>query len=200
MSCRAIFQWTFSNHMFTYLWNDVYENLVVKSVGLNLFSLLGPSSSSSVDASSFECVVILRLYLMLNFVISSLIVGTLKSACKSLLDRYHEVFTTAWRTLFWYYCKISAFELLAAPQRVIPYVQTGFRIVLYMSNLFSINSSDFLPTIEYVCWNFSPSCFFLAYLRCDISTDRLTTRACLLVRNKTKETVGKVRGYSIYRV
>ena len=30
----------------------------VKSVGLNLFSLLVSSSSSSVDASSFGCVVI----------------------------------------------------------------------------------------------------------------------------------------------
>jgi len=41
--------------MFTYLWDDVNENLV-KSVGLNLFSLLRSSSSSSVDASSFVCV------------------------------------------------------------------------------------------------------------------------------------------------
>jgi hypothetical protein len=30
----------------------------VKSVGLNLFSVLGSSSSSNVDASSFGCVVI----------------------------------------------------------------------------------------------------------------------------------------------
>jgi hypothetical protein len=39
----------------------------VKSVGSNLYSLLG-SSSSGVDASSFGCVVILSLYLTLNFV------------------------------------------------------------------------------------------------------------------------------------
>jgi len=38
--------------MFTYLWNDIYEKLDVKPVGPNLFSLLGSSSSSSVDASS----------------------------------------------------------------------------------------------------------------------------------------------------
>jgi hypothetical protein len=75
MSCTVISQWIFSNHMFTYLWNDIFKNLVVKSVGLNLFSLLG-CSSRSVDASSFGCVVILSLYLTLNFVISSLIVGT----------------------------------------------------------------------------------------------------------------------------
>jgi hypothetical protein len=41
--------------------NDIYENLVVKSVGLNLFSLLCSSFSSGVDASSFGCVVILSL-------------------------------------------------------------------------------------------------------------------------------------------
>jgi hypothetical protein len=75
MSCTVISQWIFSNHMFTYLWNDIYENLAVKSVGLNLFSLLGSSSSSSVDASSFGYVVILSLYLTVNFVISSLTVG-----------------------------------------------------------------------------------------------------------------------------
>jgi hypothetical protein len=43
MSCRVIFRWIFSNHMSTYLWDDTYENLVVKSVGLNLFGLLGSS-------------------------------------------------------------------------------------------------------------------------------------------------------------
>ena len=51
------------------------RGLSVKSVSLNLFILVGSSSSSSVDASSFGCI-ILSLYLTLNFVISSLIVGT----------------------------------------------------------------------------------------------------------------------------
>jgi hypothetical protein len=53
--------------------------MVVKSVDANLFSLLGSSDSSSVDANSFGYVVILSLYLSLNFVIFSLIVGTSKS-------------------------------------------------------------------------------------------------------------------------
>jgi len=76
------------------------ENLVVKSVGLNLFSLLDSSSSSSVDVSSFGYAVVLSLYLTLNFVISSLIVGPFKSACMTLLDVYHGAFTIARRTLF----------------------------------------------------------------------------------------------------
>jgi len=82
-----------------------------------------------VDASSFGCVVILSLYLMLNFVIYSLIVGTFKSTCKTLLYIYHGAFTVARRTLFRYLCNISMLELLAVPQRDIPYVQMGFRIV-----------------------------------------------------------------------
>ena len=63
---------------------------------------MGSSSSSSVDASSFGyvVVVVLSLYLTLNFVISSLIVGTFKSACMTLLDMYHGAFTIARRTLF----------------------------------------------------------------------------------------------------
>jgi hypothetical protein len=40
-------------------------------------------------------------------------------------------------------------ELLAVPQRGVPYVQMGFRIVLYISNLFSSDSFDFLPMIQY---------------------------------------------------
>ena len=86
--------------MFTYLRNVIYENLVVKSVVFDLFSLLVCYSSSSVDASSFGFVAILSPYLKLNFVISFLIVGNLKSACKPLLDMYHAVFAIARRTLF----------------------------------------------------------------------------------------------------
>jgi hypothetical protein len=39
---------------------------------------------------------------MLNFVISSLTVGTFKSICKTLLGIHHGAFTIARRTLFWY--------------------------------------------------------------------------------------------------
>jgi hypothetical protein len=108
-----------------------YENLVVKSVSLNLFNLLGSSSASSVDASLFGFVVILSLYLTLNFVTSSLIVGIFKSVCKILLGIYHGAFTVVRRTLFWCVCNIAIFEFLAAPQRVYRNVQMGFRIVLY---------------------------------------------------------------------
>ena len=38
---------------------------------------------------------------------------------------YHGEFTVARTTLFWYLCNISMFELLAVPQRGIPYVQVG---------------------------------------------------------------------------
>ena len=141
--------------IFTKIW-------LFKSVGLNFFSLLGSSSSSSTDASSFVYVVILSLYLTQNFVISSLVVGTIKSECKTLLDIYSGSFSIARRTVFWYLFNISMFVLLAVPQRGIPYVQMGFRIVLQISNLFSIDSSNFLPRIQYICWNFSPSCFLLA--------------------------------------
>jgi flagellar biosynthesis protein FliQ len=72
---------------------------MLKSVGLNLFNILSSSSASSVGASSFGCD-ILSLYLTLNYVISSLIVGTFKSVFKTLLDIYHQTFTIARRTLF----------------------------------------------------------------------------------------------------
>jgi len=65
------------------------------------------------------------------------------------------------RTLFWNLCSISMLELLAVPQRGMPYVQMGFRIVLYISNLFSSDSFDFLPIIQYTRWSCNPSCFLL---------------------------------------
>jgi hypothetical protein len=71
--------------MSTYLFNDIYENLVVKCVVSNLFSLLGSYSSSSVDASSFGCVVISCMYLKLNFVTPSVTVGTYKSVRRTVL-------------------------------------------------------------------------------------------------------------------
>ena len=83
---------------------------------MNLFSLLGSSSPSSVDASSFGCAVVLSLYLTLNFVISSLIVGTFKSARTTLLDIYNGAFTVArWTLRILIPCNISMFELLAIP-------------------------------------------------------------------------------------
>jgi hypothetical protein len=78
-----------------------------------------------------------------------LMVGIFMSVCKILLGIYHGAFTIARRTLFWYLPNIAMFELLAVPQRVTPYVKMGVRIFLYMSNLFSIDNSDFLPRIQY---------------------------------------------------
>ena len=52
-----------------------------------------------MDESSCGFVVILLLYLTLNFVNSSLIVCTFKSACKTLLDIYHGSFSIARRIL-----------------------------------------------------------------------------------------------------
>jgi hypothetical protein len=68
-------------------------------------------------------------YLIMNFVISSLTVGTFKSVCNTLLDIYRGAFTVAQRTFFSYPCNVSMFELLAVSQRGIPYVQMGFRII-----------------------------------------------------------------------
>ena len=44
----------------------------------------------------------------------------------TILDIYRGAFTTAWRTIFWYLCNMSMFELLAVPQRGIPNVQIAW--------------------------------------------------------------------------
>jgi hypothetical protein len=44
-----------------------------------------------------------------------------------VLGIYHGAFTVVRRTLFRYLCNIPMFESLAVPQKVIPYVQMGWR-------------------------------------------------------------------------
>jgi hypothetical protein len=68
--------------MFSYLWYGAYENLVVSSVGLKRFSLIGSSSSSRADMSSLGCVISFSRYLVLKLVISALTVGTCRSVCR----------------------------------------------------------------------------------------------------------------------
>ena len=164
--------------MFTNLWDDIYENLVVKFVGVNFFQFSG-LFFKQCGCQFVWVVAILSLYLTLNFVISSLIVGTYRSACKTLLDIYHGEFTIARRTLSWYLCNFSMFELLAVLQRGILYIQMGFIVVLYSSNLFSTDSSHFRPSIQYICWNFSHSCFLLT------NTCMWVRHVSLLSRQKT---------------
>ena len=72
--------------IFTQIW-------LLKSVGLKLFSIL---SLQVVWMLVRLGVLLFYLYLTLNFVISSLIVGTCRPACKTLLDIYRGAFT--------YYC------------------------------------------------------------------------------------------------
>jgi len=138
-----------------------YENLVVSSVGLKRFNLLGSSSSSRTGMSSLGCVISFSRYLVLKLVISALTVGICRSVCKIVFGTYHGALTIDLSTLFWNICSISMLELLAVPQRGMPYVQMGFRIVLYIGNLFSSDSFDFLPMIQYMRWSCNPSCFLL---------------------------------------
>ena len=132
---------------------------MVSSVGLKHFNLLGPSSSSRVGRSSLGCVISFSRYLVLKLVISALTVGICRSVCRIVFSIYHGALTFNLKALFSNLCSISMLKLLAVHQRGMPYVQMGFRIVLYISNLFSSDSIDFLPMLQYMRWNCNPSCF-----------------------------------------
>ena len=58
--------------------------LVVSSVGLKRFNLLGSSSSNRAGVSSLGCVVSFSRYLMLKLVISALTVSICRSVCRSV--------------------------------------------------------------------------------------------------------------------
>ena len=77
-----------------------YENVVVSSVGLKRFNLLGPSSSSRAGMSSLGCVIGFSRYLVLKLVISALTVGICRSVCRIVFGTYHGALTIDLRTLF----------------------------------------------------------------------------------------------------
>jgi len=77
-----------------------YENLVVSSVGLKLFNLLGPSSSSTAGMSSLGCVISFSRYLVLKLVITALTVGICKSVCKIVFCTYRGALMIDRRILF----------------------------------------------------------------------------------------------------
>jgi hypothetical protein len=86
--------------LFSYQWYGAYENIVVNSLGLKRFNLLGSSSSSRAGMSSLGCVINVSRYLVLKLVISDLTVGICKSVCKTVFGTYHGALTINLRTLF----------------------------------------------------------------------------------------------------
>ena len=77
-----------------------YENLVVTSVGLKRFYLVGSSSSSRAGTSSLGCVSSFSRYLVLKLVISALTVGICRSVCRIVFGTYRGAFTIDLGTLF----------------------------------------------------------------------------------------------------
>jgi hypothetical protein len=86
--------------MFSYLWYGAYENLVVSSLGLKRFSLLGSSSSSRAGMNSLGCVISFSRYLVLKLVISALTVGICRSVCRIVFGTYRGALTIDLSTLF----------------------------------------------------------------------------------------------------
>ena len=77
-----------------------YENLVVSSVGLKRFNLLGPSYSSMAGMSSLGYVISFSRYLVLKLVISALTVGICRPVCRIVFGTYRGALTIDLRTLF----------------------------------------------------------------------------------------------------
>jgi len=128
MTYWAIFQWICSR----YILQGNYENLVVKSSGLYRFKSPGPSSVSRLDVRLFGWVSSSALWFVLNFVISSRLVGICRSVCSSLFGTYHGALTIVFRALFWKRCKISIFEWETVPQSGMPFVYIGFIIITFL--------------------------------------------------------------------
>jgi len=126
MTYWAIFQWICSR----YILQANHENLLIKSSGLYRFKGPGHCSVSRLHVRLFGCVSSLTLWFVLNFVISSRMVGICRSVCRSLFGTYHGALTIVLRALFWKRCKISMFDWETVPQSGMPYVHIGFSIDL----------------------------------------------------------------------
>jgi hypothetical protein len=98
-----------------------YEILVVSSVGLKRFNLLGSSSSSRAGVSSLGCVMSFCRYFVLKLAISALTVGIWRSVCRIVFGTSRGTLTIDLWNLFCNRCSISMLELLAVPQRGSPY-------------------------------------------------------------------------------
>ena len=70
-----------------------YENLVVSSVGLKRFNLLGSSSTSMAVMSSLGCAISFSRYLVQKLVISALTVGICRSVCRIVFGTYRGALT-----------------------------------------------------------------------------------------------------------
>jgi len=85
--------------MFSYLYG-AYENLVVSSVGLKHFNLLGSSWSSRAGMSPLGCMSSFSRYLVLKLVTSALTVGICRSVVSIVFGTYRGAFGIDLRTLF----------------------------------------------------------------------------------------------------
>jgi hypothetical protein len=95
--------------MFSYLWYGAYEKLVVSSVGLKRFNLLG-SSSSRAGIGSLGCVISFSRYLVLKLVIFAWTAGICRSVCIIVLGTYRGALMIDLRTLFWNRCSTRVIQ------------------------------------------------------------------------------------------
>ena len=137
MTCRVIFHWISSHQMFSYLHKVLMRILLLVQLVWNVLIVLVLRLLVGRVWVRLRCVNSFSRYLVLKFVTSAFTVSICRSVCKIMFSTYHGALTIDLRTLFWNLCSISMLELLAVPQRGMPYFQMGFRIVLYVGNLFS---------------------------------------------------------------
>ena len=136
MTCGAIFRWLSSRQIFSYLCAVLMRILLLVQLIWNVLIFLVLRLLVERVWVRWDVWWAFSRYLVVKFVISALTVGICRSVCRTVFGTYRGALGIDLRTLFWNLCSISMLELLGVPQREMPYVQMGFRIVLYISNLF----------------------------------------------------------------
>jgi hypothetical protein len=102
--------------------------------------------------------------------ISSLAVGVWRSLRITLFGTYQGASTIMPKALKWKCVRIYVLEVEAVPQSCIPYIRTGFSIVLYVRSFLLVESFHLCPSNQNILVRVIPSCFCFAKMcLCQVS-------------------------------
>ena len=106
-------------------------------------------SSNSATSSGFIWSLHFWKYFSEKLLISSLIDKTLRSLLIQLFDTNHGPEVINLKVFDWYLSRISIFDLLDVPHNIIPYVETGYKMALFILILLFKVNSDFGSNNQY---------------------------------------------------
>jgi len=146
-------------------WRSFLFNLCYHSISHEISRVYIKMSFKSIDISPIDS----------TYFISNLWHIMVIKYCIVSGIRCQETLTIILKYLIWDLFNISVFELETMIHNLTPKTQIDLRIVLYNSNLFSMESCDLLPNNRYILSNWNQNLMMLCY------DDLIFADACVLL-------------------